>query len=140
VNEEYKSNSTRRKPWISISVTISILIVVIGLMWTAMPKGFKMTHEEIGTGKPALVFIYNPNLVVNISQSEQMNKTRDLLGDRVFFLIAQIGTPEGDQLIAEHRANTSELLLFDRSGSLIKRQFALKSSNELIQWFAVGAP
>ena len=109
-------------------------------MWTAMPKGFKMTHEEIGTGKPALVFIYNPNLVVNISQSEQMNKTRDLLGDQVFFLIAQIGTPEGDQLIAKHRANPSELLLFDRSGSLIKRQFALKNSNELIQWFAEGAP
>jgi len=109
-------------------------------MWTAMPKGFKMTHEQIGTGKPALVFIYEPNLVVNISQSEQMNKTRDLLGDQVFFLIAKIGTPEGDQLIAEHHANPSELLLFDRSGSLIKRQFALKNSNELIQWLAEGAP
>ncbi len=109
-------------------------------MLTAMPKGFKMTHEQIGTSKPALVFVYDPNLVVNISQSEQMNKARDLLGDQVFFLIAKIGTPEGDQLIAEHSANPAELLLFDRSGSLIKRQFALKSSNELIRWFAEGAP
>ena len=140
MNEEYKSNSTRRKPWISISVTISILIVVIVLMVTAMPKGFKMTHEQIGTGKPALVFVYAPGLLVSISQSEQMNKTRDLLGDQVFFLIAQTGTPEGDQLIAEHRANPSELLFFDRSGSLIKRQFALKNSNELIQWLSEGAP
>ncbi len=109
-------------------------------MLTAMPKGFKMTHEQIGTGKPALVFVYDPGLVVSVSQSEQINKARDRLGDQVFFLIAKIGTPEGDQLIAEHRANPSELLLFDRSGSLIKRQFALKNSNELIQWFAEGAP
>jgi hypothetical protein len=109
-------------------------------MFTAMPKGFKATHEQIGTGKPALVFVYDPNLVVSISQSEQMNKARDLLSDQVFFLIAKIGTPKGDQLIAEHRASPAELLLFGPSGSLIKRQFALKSSNELIQWFAVGAP
>jgi hypothetical protein len=114
--------------------------MLIGLMFTAMPKGFKATHEQIGSGKPALVFVYDPNLVVCISQSEQMNKARDQLGDQVFFLIAKIDTPEGDQLIAKHRARPSELLLFDPSGRLIKRQFALKNANELIEWLAVDAP
>jgi len=69
-----------------------------------------------------------------------MNKARDLLSGQVFFLFAKIGTPEGDQLIAKHRARPSELLLFDPSGSLIKRQFALKNANELIQWFDIDAP
>lgn len=105
-----------------------------------MPKGFKGTHEQIGTGKPALVFVYDPNLGVSVTQTEEMNKARDHLGDQAFFLIAQLSTPEGDQLIAEHRASPAELLLFDPSGRLIKRQFALKSSNELIQWIAVDAP
>ena len=105
-----------------------------------MPKGFKMSHEQIGTGMPALVFVYDPNLAVSINQSEQMNKARDQLSGQVFFLIAKIGTPEGDQLIAEHRASPAELLLFDPSGRLIKRQFALKNSSELIQWIAVGTP
>jgi len=89
---------------------------------------------------PALVFVYDPNLMVSISQTEEMNKARDQLSDQVFFLVAQISTPEGDQLIAEHRASPSELLLFDSSGRLIKRQFALKNSSELIQWIAVGTP
>ncbi len=102
-----------------------------------MPKGFKGTHEQIGTGKPALVFIYDPNLGVSVSQTEQMNKARDKLGEQAFFLIAQLSTPEGDQLIAEHRANPAELLLFDPSGQLIKRQFALQNSSELIQWIGV---
>ena len=88
---------------------------------------------------PALVFIYDPNLGVSTSQTEQMNKARDHLGDQAFFLIAQISTPEGDKLIAEHRASPAELLLFDSSGKLIKRQCALRDSSELIQWIAADA-
>ena len=105
-----------------------------------IPKGFKMTHEEIGTGLPTLVFVYDPNLAVNTSQTEQMNKAREMLGDQVLFLIAKINTPEGDQLIAKHRANAAELLLFNPSGKLIKRQFALRNSSELIQWIMLSEP
>ena len=109
-------------------------------MLTLMPKGFNMSHEQIGSGKPALVFVYDPNLSVSIEQSEQMNKARDQVSDQVLFLIAKMGTPEGDQLIAEHGASSAELLLFDPSGGMVKRQFALKKSSELIQWLAVGEP
>ena len=86
------------------------------------------------------MFVYDPNLVVNISQTEQMNKARDQLSGQVLFLIAKISTPEGDQLIADHQASPTELLLFDPSGRLIKRQFALKNSSELIQWITLGEP
>jgi hypothetical protein len=133
INDTYDSKPTRRNPWVSAGVVIFILIL-IGLVVTSLPKGFKMTHDQIGTGLPALVFVYDPNLVVSISQSEQMDKAYDQLGDQVFFLIAKIKTPEGDQFIAEHQASIAELLLFDPSGKLIKRQSALKSSSELIQW------
>jgi hypothetical protein len=139
INEKYKFNSTRRNPWVSIGVIICILLL-LGFAITSMPKGFKMTHEQIGTGLPALVFVYDPNLVVNISQTEQMNKARDQLSNQVLFLIAKIRTPEGDKLIAEHRASPTELLLFDPSGRLIKRQFALRNSSELIEWITVGEP
>nr|WP_112354244.1 hypothetical protein [Shewanella benthica] len=132
-----KSNSTRRMPWTAIGVITSI-VLIIGLLLTMMPKGFKSTHEQIGTGKPALVFVYDPSLTVSGSQTEQMNEARDYFSDhldeQVFFLIAQVGSPEGEQLIAKHRARAAELLLFDPSGNLIKRQFALKSAHELIQW------
>ena len=99
-----------------------------------MPKGFKTTHEQIGVGKPALVFVYDPNLAVSVSQPDQMNVARDQLGDQVVFLFAQIATPQGDRLIAENNASQAELLLFDSSGTLIKRGFALMSSEQLIQW------
>lgn len=94
-----------------------------------------MTHEKIGKGKPALVFVYDPNLSVSINQSKQMNIARDSLGDQVVFLVAKIGTPEGDEFISDYQASVAELLLFDSSGRLIKRQLALKDANELIKWF-----
>jgi hypothetical protein len=133
INDTYDSKPTRRNPWVSAGVVIFILIL-IGFVVTSLPKSFKMTHDQIGTGLPALVFVYDPNLVVSISQSEQMDKAYDQLGGQVLFLIAKIKTPEGDKFIAEHQASIAELLLFDPSGKLIKRQSALKSSSELIQW------
>ncbi len=104
------------------------------------PEGFKMTHEDIGTGKPAVVFVYDPNLGVSTRQPEQMNIARDQLGDQVFFLIARIGTPEGDKLIAEHNARAPELLLFDSSGRLKQRQFALIEASQLIRWIQSPTP
>nr|WP_283104139.1 hypothetical protein [Shewanella gelidimarina] len=120
-------------PWVSIGVITSIAIL-FGLLLMVMPKGFKTTHEQIGTGSPALVFVYDPNLTVSGSQTEQMNEARDHLGDQAFFLLARMGTPEGEQLIAKYRASSAELLLFDPAGKLIKRQPAVKSARELIQW------
>jgi hypothetical protein len=139
INDKYDSKPTRRNPWVSAGVVIFILIL-IGFIVTSLPKSFKMTHDQIGTGLPALVFVYDPNLVISISQTEQMDKAYDQLRGQVFFLIAKIKTPEGDQFIAKHQANIAELLLFDPSGKLIKRQSAMKSSSELIQWITADKP
>ncbi|ABV35271.1 conserved hypothetical protein [Shewanella sediminis HAW-EB3] len=130
---KHNSNATRRMPWVAIGV-ITCVVILFGLLLMVMPKGFKTTHEEIGSGKPALVFVYDPNLTLSNSQTEQMNEARAHLGDEVFFLLARVGTPEGDHLISKHRAGSAELLLFDPAGSLTKRQFAVKGANELIQW------
>ena len=138
IKEKNNPEQSQRKPWVSIGVFIFVLLF-LGLILLNMPKGFKTTHEQIGAGKPALVFVYDPNLAVSVSQPEQMNEVREQLGDQVAFLFAQIATPQGNRLIAEHGASPGELLLFDPSGRLIKRQFALISSSEIIQWLAEGS-
>jgi hypothetical protein len=104
------------------------------------PKGFKMSHEQIGTGKPAIVFVYDSNLSVSIKQSEEMNKARDQLGDQALFIFVKTGTPEGDELIAKHSAKSTEILLFNPSGILLKRQYALKNAKELVQLINTLSP
>lgn len=131
--DKHKSNAPRKMPWITISV-IAAIVLLFGLLLTMMPKGFKTTHEQIGTGKLAVVFVYDPNLVSSITQTEQMNEARAHLGDNVFFLLARVATPEGDAFITKYRAGSTELLLFDPTGKLIKRQPAVLDANELMRW------
>ena len=132
-NVDSSSNTSNRKPWVVLGVIASI-VVAVWLLLMVMPKGFKQTHEEIGTGKPAVVFVYDPGLAVSNTQTEQMNEARAHLGDNALFLLARAGTPDGDKLIAQYRASSAELLLFDSSGKLIKREYAVKGANELMQW------
>ncbi|MGX9460633.1 hypothetical protein ACWXWU_05240 [Shewanella sp. A14] len=131
--DKQNSNAPRKLPWVTISV-IAAIVLLFGILLTQMPKGFKATHEQIGTGKPAVVFVYDPNLVSSITQTEQMNEARDHLGDNVFFLLARKATPEGQAFIAKYSARSTELLLFDSAGTLIKRQPAVIDANQLMRW------
>ncbi|PMG31901.1 hypothetical protein BCU94_06935 [Shewanella sp. 10N.286.52.C2] len=133
MKDNHSSNSSSRKPWVTLGVIVSI-VILFAVVFNVMPKGFKSTHEQIGTGKPAFVFVYDPNLAVSNSQTVQMNEARDQISEQAFFLIARIGTPEGDQLIAKYRASPAEVLLFDPAGNLVKRQYALRTAAELMQW------
>jgi hypothetical protein len=133
IMDKHNSNATRKMPWVATSV-IAAIVLLFGLLLMLMPKGFKATHEQIGTGKPSVVFVYDPNLVSSTSQTEQMNEARSHLGDNVYFLLAREATPEGTAFIAKHRARATELLLFDSAGILIKRQPAVIGANELMLW------
>ncbi|WP_285163410.1 hypothetical protein [Shewanella goraebulensis] len=127
------TSAKSRKPLVVVGVIASI-VILIAVVFSVLPKGFKTSHEDIGSGKPVLVFVYDPNLAVSNSQTEQMNTARATLGDDVSFLIARIGTPEGDQFIAKYQARPAELLMFEPAGSLTKRQYALMQANEIMHW------
>jgi len=99
-----------------------------------MPKGFKTTHENIGKGKPALVFVYDPNRAISPTQFEQMNIARDQLGETAFFLSAKIATPQGDEFIKQYQAEAAELFLFDSNGKVVKRGYAPKSAQDITSW------
>ena len=131
--DEHQTNKTAKKPLMVLGV-IAAIVALLAVLMTVMPKGFNTTHEEIGMGKPAVVFVYDPNLTVSNSQTEQMNEARAHLGDNVVFLLARVGDPNGEKLIAKYRANSTELLLFDPVGNLVKRQYGVINANELMLW------
>ncbi|MCL1142135.1 hypothetical protein [Shewanella gaetbuli] len=125
-----------RKPMISIIVIVAIILLFVGLI-NVMPKGFKTTHEEIGQGIPAMVFVYDPNLTVSNSQTEQMNAARAELGDEALFLLARVGSPDGQKFMSQYRAGSAEILVFDANGELIKRHYAVTDAGQLVQWLTL---
>lgn len=105
-------------------------VAALGVM--ILPKGFDTDLTQIGTGKPALVFVYDPNLVVSNQQTREMDKARGILGDELHFLVADIGRPATQQFIDQHRAKSTQLLLFAGDGQVLGRLQALMTAEQLV--------
>ncbi|MBW3163498.1 hypothetical protein [Ferrimonas balearica] len=133
IKQHHTEPTARRSPWVKLGVLATLVLAAV-MVFNAIPKGFKTTHEEIGTGKPAVVFVYDPNFTVSNAQTEQMNEARRQIGDTALFLIARVGSPTGEEFRSRYRANSAEILLFSPSGQLLERDRAVRSAGNIIQW------
>lgn len=131
--EALTSDTQRRhKTWTRIA-TVAVLAALLGLAVLALPRGFDTDLSKIGAGKFALVFVYDPNLVVSNQQTGELDQVRETLGDDLQLLVADVGRPEAQQFMQRHQAERTELLLFAPDGSLIGRMQALITSEQLLK-------
>lgn len=127
-----RDTQRRHKTWTRVA-TAAVLAALLGLAVLALPKGFGTDLSKIGAGKLALVFVYDPNLVVSNRQTGEMDKVREILGDKLNVLIADVGRPEAQQFMQRHQADRTELLLFAPDGRLVGRMQALITSEQLLK-------
>ncbi len=113
--------------WILSFVTLVILIV------NFLPKPIDMDLDKIGNGQASVVFVYDPNLAISNQQATEMNSARDIIGEKVTFLILQTGNPKTESFKKYYQARPPELLFFNGGGELIDRKMALVSAEELIE-------
>ncbi|MFN7783686.1 MAG: hypothetical protein ACK5PG_13245 [Lysobacterales bacterium] len=125
------------RAWQRIAIS-AFLVALLGLVVLSLPRGFDTDLRKIGEGKPAVVFVYDPNLLVSNQQTRELDAARESLGDALHFLIADVGRPEGQQFMREHQASATQLLLFAPDGRVISRMQGLVSSDQIIN--AVAAP
>ncbi|MGF1528372.1 MAG: hypothetical protein ACFCBW_16465 [Candidatus Competibacterales bacterium] len=107
------------------------IMAFVAVLFSLMPKPIGMNLEEIGSGQKAVVFIYDPNLLVSNQQATEMNKARELVGEQALFLIAKIGDPRNEGFKRRYQVRSADLLFFDEEGRLIDRQIALLDAEEL---------
>jgi len=100
-----------------------------------LPRGFDTDLSKIGAGKPALVFVYDPNLVVSNKQTGEMDKAREILADELHFLIADVGRPDAQQFMQQYQATPTQLLLFAADGDLLSRSKSLATADQLLAKF-----
>jgi hypothetical protein len=117
---------------LGLAVAAVFVAGILGLVAVNLPKGFDMDLTKIGTGKPAIVFVYDNNLTISGVQTGEMNNMRDGFGDRLIFLVADIGRPMAREWILKNQAHTAELLFFDAQGNLQHRQPAPLTAEQLI--------
>jgi hypothetical protein len=97
-----------------------------------------MDLAKIGKGKPAVVFVYDNNLAISGMQTGEMNSIRDEFGDRILFLVADVGRPMAGEWMRQHQARAPDLLFFDAHGNLQHRQPAPLVAKELIDTIRIA--
>lgn len=105
-------------------------VFVAAFIWS-LPAPIDNDLNKIGNGKKSVVFIYDLNRVVSNQQTIEINKAKSQLGDSVNYLVSRTGYPATDKLIQNFQAQSAELLFFDESGELFKREFALLNAADL---------
>lgn len=120
------------KTWRRIATTLFIA-ALLGLAVLNLPRSFDTDLSKVGSGKPALVFVYDPNLVISNQQTRELHAAQESLGDTLHFLIADVGRPDAQRFLEQHQARPTQLLLFASDGTRIGSMQALVTSEQLLK-------
>jgi hypothetical protein len=132
MEEPTQGTERRNRAWRRIA-TAAFLAAFLGLAVMSFPRGFDTDLSKIGAGKPVLVYVYDPNLVVSNQQTRELDVVRESLGDALHFLIADVGRPDAQLFMRQHQASPTQLLLFAPDGSALGRMQGLVSSEQLLK-------
>ncbi|MEP1536890.1 MAG: thioredoxin family protein [Paracoccaceae bacterium] len=92
--------------------------------------------DRIGTGKPAIVQIHDPQCPVCTALQKEVRKAlKDMDEEGLVYLVANIRTTAGKQLAQKHRVPHVTLLLFDGDGNLQEVLRGMQNKDALFQQF-----
>ena len=97
-----------------------ILTFIVGFgsfVWNQLPDGGYPTDlTKIGAGRPALVLAHDSNYTGGMAVMSLMNEIRHDYAERVDFLIAHLGMPDGQEFARRHGASDGVVVLFSGDG------------------------
>lgn len=90
------------------------------LILSQLPRGSYSTDlSRVGNGRPALVLAYDINSSGGMDVMKVMDALRDEYADRVEFLIADLGTPQGNQFVKRHNGINGTVMFYSAKGSYV---------------------
>jgi len=108
-------------PWRKRLMYAVFFTVLAALIFGLLPRGAYSTDlSRIGDGRPALVLAYDLNSSGGMEVMKLMDALRDEYAERVEFLVADLGTPEGFQFAQRHRAINGTVMLYSGEGSHVR--------------------
>lgn len=97
-----------------------ILIGIFGmLVWQQLPRGFDTDITRVGNGQPAVVLAFENHSLLGMEVMDLLNAIRDDYEHHVAFLVADLGTPQGQAFARRHEARDGTVLLFSGDGTRI---------------------
>jgi len=107
--------------WGKWLIYIIIFSAVGALIVKQLPSGAYPTDlTRVGQGKPALVLVYDVNTANGMHVMELLKDLRLEYADRVEFLVANLGLPEGRSFAQHYKVGSGSVFMFKRDGELMR--------------------
>jgi len=91
--------------------------LVSALIWSQLPRGpYSTDLTRIGQGRPAVVLAYDIQPAGGMEVMAMLDVLRPTYRDRVQFLVAPLGAPNGQAFGQRHQAVSGTVVLFTEAG------------------------
>lgn len=105
---------TRLQKWL---IYIAITIGTLALVWSQLPRGpYSTDLTRIGQGQPSLVLAYDIQSMGGIAVMAMMDEVYDEYTDRITFLVADLGTPDGQAFSRRYDLQNGSVVLLSARG------------------------
>ena len=131
MTSEHPQGKPRLRKWL---IYLAITALVLALVWSQLPRSPYSTElTRIGQGQPALVLAYDIQSMGGMAGMGMMDDLRGAYADRIAFLVAPLGAPNGQAFGQQHDAVNGTVVLFSASGAAVDKLHLPASTEELQQ-------
>lgn len=108
-------------PWRKRLIYAVFFTALAALLFGHLPRGAYSTDlSRVGDGRPVLVLAYDLNSAGGMEVMKLLDALRDEYADRVEFLVADLGTPQGYQFAQRHSAVNGTVMFYSGEGSHLR--------------------
>jgi hypothetical protein len=127
---------TRKAPgipgWAKALITVAVIVGAGALIFTQLPRGaFSTDLSRVGQGTPALVVARDINFLAGAEVMDLLNTIRPEYDDRVEFLAAHLGHPDGQAFARRHDMRDATVVLFSGDGQRLATLRAPQSAAQV---------
>ncbi len=127
--------------WGKALITIAVLVAAATLIWSQLPRGaFPTDLDRIGQGQPVVVVVRDIAYVTGAEVMDRLNQVRPDYADRIEFMAAHHGRPEGQAFARDHGVRDGAVVLFDAQGHRIGALEAPETEAEIRELLDRAAP
>ncbi len=98
-------------------ITIGVIVLLLALAATLLPRGFSDDVSKIGQGANAVVLVHNKEAVLSQELMTLLNEVRSDYEPGTVFFVVDVATPDGRRFAETQGVSDSLVLLFGPDGS-----------------------
>jgi hypothetical protein len=108
---------SRLRKWL---IYTALSIGVLTLVWSQLPRSpYSTDLSRIGQGQPALVLAYDIQSMGGMAVMAMMDDLRGEYADRIAFLVAPLGAPQGEAFGRRFNLDNGSVVLFSAKGTAV---------------------